>query len=58
MVTLTIDSVHRRHDHGLPGWPLPLRRRGGHEAAANTGYTFTGWTGDLSGTANPTRNRP
>jgi uncharacterized repeat protein (TIGR02543 family) len=42
--TITADS----------GWSLSLRGRGELEALADAGYTFTGWTGDLSGNANPT----
>ena len=50
VVTLTIDSVYRRHDQCLPGWPVSLRRRGGPEVETDAGYTFTGWTGACSGT--------
>ena len=54
VVTLTITPPAGGTITATPAGPYHYGDVVSIEAAANTGYTFTGWTGDLSGTTNPT----
>ncbi len=54
LVTLTISQSTGGTITAAPAGPYHYGDVVNVEAAANTGYTFTGWMGDLSGTTNPT----